>query len=477
MMTMMPRNCHLYLIFLVLLYFLSMAFYLFNQVSKSQEMAKIDETIVSGVKVKDLISLASAFVDSGHIPTVYERRATDFAAHYALLPNKEKKLLLCTTFIKLNHAALNNLLINVKRTILHCDWLVVIYQHHERDKNQLIQDFNSEMHNYSLSQQLPNGTVNVFFTFPRKRSQVMESLYHTKKLYEVELKLKGFRSNLTAAVGKESNIFSYFENTYKFLGLAERSSNMSSLDMFKLDNQRYNEKIIPKSLLFLSILPHLKFYKSLWMMDGDISLVDFDIATFLTIKECAFEPEHRPLVTQALVAENSQTYKYLNSKKWNKNRNVLASYSGFVEIQAPLVDAQFFSWFVVSFVVPMILPSHILGADWGFDELFCKAADYYSRVVRRENRVSSIEGGSVSACALIVGGTPMHHENKKEMNSILGYQVKRRLNKELIRLIYISFPSFVQSGKGLLSDPLYPGSRFEKKVHLKSNCRSYPKFL
>eukprot|EP01035_Chromulina_nebulosa_P029807 gene29807-39538_t len=402
-----------------------MAYYLFNQVSKSQEMAKIDETIVSGVKVKDLLLLAGSLVN---VATVYERRAIDFADHYALLPIKERNLLLCTTFIKLNHAAIKILLANVKRTILYCDWLVVIYQHHERDKNLLIQDFNAEMHNYSLSQRLPNGTVNVFFTFPRKRSQVIESLYHTKKLFEVDLKLKWFRSNSTAAVERKSNILSYFENTYKFLGLADSSSNMSSLEMFKLDNQRYNEKA----------------YKSLWMMDGDISLADFDIATFLTIRDCAFEPEHRPLITQALVSEKTQTYKYLNAEKWKDRRNVMAAYSGFVEIQAPLMDAQFFSWFVVSFVVPMILPSHILGADWGFDELFCKAADYYySRIVKREkNSVPSIEVG-VSACAIIVGGTPMHHENKKEMNSILGYEVKRRLNKELMRLINISFPSFI----------------------------------
>ena len=473
----MPRHCHLYLTVLVLLYFLLMAYYLFIRVSKSQDITKIDETIVSGVKVKDLMSIASSLVTAGNVPTVYERRAIDFATHYALLPIKVRKPLLCTTFVKLNQAALNHLLINVQRTILYCDWLVIIYQHQELNKNQLIQEFNAAMHNYSLSQRLPNGTVNVFFTFPRKRSQVIESLYYTKKFYETELKLKMFRSNSTPTANA-SPIGNYFLTTNNFIGLTDRS-NMSSLDIFKLDNQRYNEKIVPKSILFLSILPHLRFYKSIWMMDGDISLADFDIKTFLTINDCAFEPEHKPLITQALVAENSQTYKYLNAQQWKGRRNVLAAYSGFIEIQAPLMDAQFFTWFVVSFVVPMILPSHILGADWGFDELFCKAADYYhSRVVRqRQNSVSSTaqtERGK-STCAIIVGGTPMHHENKKEMNSILGYDIKRRLNKELMRLINGSFPSFVQSGKGLLSDPLFPGSRFDKIVNLQGNCHTNPK--
>ena len=145
------------------------------------------------------------------------------------------------------------------------------------------------------------------------------------------------------------------------------------------------------------------------------------------------------------------------------------------------MDAQFFTWFVVSFVVPMILPSHILGADWGFDELFCKAADYYhSRVVRQRQRQNSVSSTAQaergkSTCAIIVGGTPMHHENKKEMNSILGYDIKRRLNKELMRLINVSFPSFIQSGKGLLSDPLFPGSRFDKIVNLQGNCHTNPK--
>ena len=229
----MPRHCHLYLTVLVLLYFLLMAYYLFIRVSKSQDITKIDETIVSGVKVKDLMSIASSLVTAGNVPTVYERRAIDFATHYALLPIKVRKPLLCTTFVKLNQAALNHLLINVQRTILYCDWLVIIYQHQELNKNQLIQEFNAAMHNYSLSQRLPNGTVNVFFTFPRKRSQVIESLYYTKKFYETELKLKMFRSNSTPTANA-SPIGNYFLTTNNFIGLTDRS-NMSSLDIFKLD--------------------------------------------------------------------------------------------------------------------------------------------------------------------------------------------------------------------------------------------------
>jgi hypothetical protein len=225
------------------------------------------------------------------------------------------------------------------------------------------------------------------------------------------------------------------------------------------------------------------------MMDGDISLRDFDMARFLTTLNCAFP--RRPLVAQALVAEGSQTYKYLNAEKWRRSHAV-ATYSGFVEIQAPLMDAPFLEWFVLAFVVPMLLPSHILGADWGFDELFCKAAEYYQHLLLLESagqhtpeetarsmgrllRVGAPSSSSSSssfppACGIVVGGTPIHHVNAKEMNSLLGYEVKRRLNKELMRLIRLSFPHFVRPGKDPDADPLSPQSHFQKMDALRPDC-------
>lgn len=34
----------------------------------------------------------------------------------------------------------------------------------------------------------------------------------------------------------------------------------------------------------------------------------------------------------------------------------------------------------MSFVLPLVLPTHILGADWGFDQLFCSVAKLYQAV-------------------------------------------------------------------------------------------------
>ena len=59
---------------------------------------------------------------------------------------------------------------------------------------------------------------------------------------------------------------------------------------------------------------------------------------------------------------------------------VVAAHTGFIEIQVPLIDAALFRWYLLSFVLPMAVPAHILGADWGFDQLFCRVAKLYDAI-------------------------------------------------------------------------------------------------
>lgn len=117
-----------------------------------------------------------------------------------------------------------------------------------------------------------------------------------------------------------------------------------------------------------------------WILDGDISLEGFSLSEFMMIHHCALDGL-RPLIAQPLISESTQTYPYLNSHSWNhppekkkkkkmtKKKNdveeeeeevmmnemkEIASQTGFLEIQAPMIDALFLRWFIHSFVIPMV---------------------------------------------------------------------------------------------------------------------------
>jgi hypothetical protein len=146
----------------------------------------------------------------------------------------------------------------------------------------------------------------------------------------------------------------------------------------------FNGRIYPKILLFILLLPYLNVdggtnemmdmnkginmdskHHHVWILDGDISLEGFSLSEFMMIHHCALNGL-RPLIAQPLISESTQTYPYLNSYSWNhppekqkKKEGVMmmkeiASQTGFLEIQAPMIDALFLRWFIHSFVVPLV---------------------------------------------------------------------------------------------------------------------------
>ena len=114
-----------------------------------------------------------------------------------------------------------------------------------------------------------------------------------------------------------------------------------------------------------------------------------------------------------------------------------------------------------------MVPAHILGADWGFDTLFCRAATIYRRVYMKKEFMLPLSGDDVllkersvdmlldsldgddgghrglvagSSCLLILRGltrnnVSIHHEDSREMNSIISQSIKTILNKEMMRII------------------------------------------
>lgn len=417
--------------------------------TKESASANAEASKLSSIDVDFMIRQANQ-----QVPGVdYENHVNSTISFYrinraeALKPRRKR--LLCSTFTKLTSPKMDDVLRNVVQSNNQCDWVVVIYDFEDSTKDKLVEEFRTKL------EQLRSTTHRIGLGSSFLRS------YQTIKV-EVEVTLE-FAVPRSSIVGQVPELC---KTNLGWLVSSVTGDSICSLpaliaDRNSIGTNEYNDLMYPKSLLFLSLLPHLKVYENVWLLDDDLSLSpSFDLQHYLRIWQCSSGLP--PLVSQPLIAESTQTYKYLNSNQWRYS-SVLSSTSGFIEIQAPLVNAAFFEWYLVSFVMPLVRQSSALGADWGFDSLLCKAAEsFLSSVVRSP----SISGGSSSGgseqlpCMIVVGSPPLHHTNSKVTNSILGYDVKKKLNKELMRIIEAAFPSYTRAGKGPEADPLHAEVHF-----------------
>lgn len=98
-----------------------------------------------------------------------------------------------------------------------------------------------------------------------------------------------------------------------------------------------NRDDLMKPLLFDELLPFLRFYSKVWLMDEDISLVGFNFRTYFWqyTWDCAFDPPSPPsVISQPLI----------NGKGWSMcNNSVIASRSAWIGQQSPILDAKLFA--------------------------------------------------------------------------------------------------------------------------------------
>lgn len=210
----------------------------------------------------------------------------------------------------------------------------------------------------------------------------------------------------------------------------------------------FNSLAYPKPLLYLHLLPLLPRYSRVWLLDDDVSLVGVDARRLGHLWDCAFWPDLPPLVVQPLVSPSNAGYPYLGVQGWaeqaQRGGRVLAASTGFIELQAPLMEARFFEWFLRFVVVPMLRPLHVLGADWGFDDLFCTAAANYDWATRAQRKPGG-RGRNVT-CAVLVDGSSIRHLDRRALDASVGRGVKWYLNHEMLKLVMRTFPTFFHKG-------------------------------
>lgn len=356
----------------------------------------------ASVQASELLALARASVPHYSASTSLEDAAILASKSQQATPRPQKGLL-CAVFANANRASVQTILANIEYMKSSCDWALIFYGG-DASLIRLLQHAVSGKEDISI--------IKCLMADPRE---------HVLRQYSVNLFVTASQFHQPSAWRQEQHW-----------------------------EREHNSLVYPKSLLYMYLLDLLPAYERVWLLDSDISTVQFNVKEYLKTTNCAF-PE-RPLVSQPLIAKSTQSYKYLNADEWRDN-NIAATSSDFVEIQAPLMDSVFFVWFLRFFVVPLLLPSHILGADWGFDALFCNAARIFAHQNGRDSRY---------VCMIVTGGTPLRHLDTGAVDETLGYDLKKYLNKALMRIIEAAFPHVYHSGHDKSINPLlFSGNYFQ----------------
>ena len=127
------------------------------------------------------------------------------------------------------------------------------------------------------------------------------------------------------------------------------------------------------------------------------------------------------------------------------------------------MDAAFFSWFLRFLVVPRVAPLHIMGADWGFDDLFCTAAANFRHYTAAAGGTGRAGLAAAPVCAVVVGGSTMSHLNRGVLKAAVGRGEKWYLNHEMLAMVTQTFPTFFH--KGFLSPLASPINGTGRVLH------------
>ena len=216
---------------------------------------------------------------------------------------------------------------------------------------------------------------------------------------------------------------------------------------------------VPKTIFYHELLPYVRNYERVFLMDEDISLEGFNITTFMMHWQCSLQP--LPLIVQPLVYESNQYINYLNLNSWKKGKrkDVVASAVGLVEQQVPFFDALFFEWFVRRVLSQTRDLALEKGVDWGHDRSWCNAAKMYSVHVLHHRANASTH------CAVLPRGTPIHHLDFKSMGTKRDNRAQFHANGVQVVQRYIDlFPTWV------ITDVLAPNNPLDSR-----NFHRYPK--
>lgn len=245
----------------------------------------------------------------------------------------------------------------------------------------------------------------------------------------------------------------------------------------------YNKMILPTPIILTSLISVARKYEYVWVFDNDIDIAGYNISRLLRTIHCSFR--HKPVVLQPLIFDNTQLYPYLNYDTWfYRDTNILALESKFIEKQTPIFRGLYLEWFLTSITGLLLWPMHVLGVDYGIDQLYCNTARMFSNEMMKshnyqkyfplgnENKLHRMSNESVG-CALLIGGEPVNHWNDHHHDRIIDGIARRALYQHMEAIIQDLFPSFALSGFNSTADPFHGNNSKELKVsyELQKKCK------
>ncbi len=384
------------------------------------------------------------------LSSIISNNESNGSIHLTPISAVSRRGILCTTFLSWKQRNVEKLVDNMISLGDFCHWVVIVYN---SDNNEF------EM-NEDLLKRLRNESI-------RMTKHIQEHLIERNFVTVIKPPPRSSAANEFNSIC-ESFSFNRLKHLIRKNG-SDSSKSISPCSFIEQDENEkdiINKKIYPKVAMFILLLKYIGQYRYVWLLDGDLSFENFDYKEFYRVHQCSFGMP--PLVSQPVLDSAKHTFPFLTKSFWSqRNKNVIATKSGFIEIQAPFINAAFMEWFLLGFVIPMFRPMHILGADWGFDELFCRAAEMYDRAT---NPFRHINGGG--NCGIIIK-TSIHHANTKEIQHEIG-NVKVVLNAILREMIKFHYKQFYWTGseeKDIFSSAFrfFPYGKITKLVN--ENCQ------
>lgn len=248
-----------------------------------------------------------------------------------------------------------------------------------------------------------------------------------------------YRNTLPRFKSEHSRVALFEFNVTKEDILRKHLLNYVALDNNSLTH--INHRIFPKPMILLQLLPMLSEYSYVWVFDEDIHISNFNLMRFLYNVHDSFN--NSPiLIAQPLILDNTQAYTYLNYNSWNKSeyKDISAAETRFVEIQTPIFVSTYLEWFLQNIVKENLWAIFVLGADWGLDSMFCPLAIEFSKQLHSMTSKTSIP------CAVIIDGSPVHHSNDRSIDYKIGYNIRKTLNRELVRILEQRYHGFMLRG-------------------------------
>lgn len=187
----------------------------------------------------------------------------------------------------------------------------------------------------------------------------------------------------------------------------------------------YYRGVIVKPVMIVFLLPFIKSYSKVWLLDEDISITGFNFDSYFSAWNCMFDKSFPPpAITQPLV-ENSFLPPFRATCWTMFNNSIMGFKYSWIEQQSPILDSTFLSWYIESFLSAVLETYVETKSDMGYQMLWCGAAKLWNSVLSDtfHDSLEDLEHPKNPPCAVVVADTRVLH---KDYRTIVEWHSKKR---------------------------------------------------